>query len=104
MIVCFFPASYNNEQPAVVVPDVILEGGQTGSDASAKVAEVVESLSPRSMRSTFAGMWSRTLRVKITGKDGTAKLDVSIPVSCCYDHFYVAFFHSPQLVMILYVL
>lgn len=86
-MVVFLPASYNNEQPPVVVPDVILEGGQTNNDVSAKVAEVVESLSPRSMRNTFAGMWSRTLRVKITCKDGIAKLDVSILVSCCYDQF-----------------
>jgi hypothetical protein len=51
-------------------------------DAGMRVAEVMESLSPDGMRKSFAGMWSRTLRVKITGRDGIVKLNVSIPV--CY--------------------
>lgn len=81
-----------NDEVQVVVPDVMLEGGESVKagepnlrggleEASSKVAEVMESLSPRSMRNSFAGMWARTLRVKITGRDGTVKLDVSIPVS-----------------------
>lgn len=32
-------------------------------------------------RSSFSGIWSRTLRIKITGRDGFEKLDVRIPVS-----------------------
>lgn len=68
--------SAGNEQTAAVVPEVIQDG-----ESSSKVADVVESLSPRSMRSTFAGMWSRTLRIKVTDKNGTSKLDISIPVS-----------------------
>lgn len=28
----------------------------------------------------FSGIWSRTLRIKITGRDGFEKLDVRIPV------------------------
>ena len=80
-----FPANasmaQSNEQTTAVVPDLVIPGGESSKEASSRVADVVESLSPRSMRSTFAGMWSRTLRVKITGKDGTAKLDISIPVS-----------------------
>jgi hypothetical protein len=32
-------------------------------------------------RGPFSGIWSRTLRVKITGRDGFEKLDVRIPVS-----------------------
>lgn len=66
----------SNEQTTAVVPEVIQDG-----ESSSRVADVVESLSPRSMRSSFAGMWSRTLRVKVTGKDGASKLDISIPVS-----------------------
>lgn len=68
--------SAGNEQTAAVTPEVIQDG-----ESSSKVADVVESLSPRSMRSTFAGMWSRTLRIKVTDKNGTSKLDISIPVS-----------------------
>ena len=32
-------------------------------------------------RGPFSGIWSRTLRIRITGKDGFEKLDVRIPVS-----------------------
>ena len=32
-------------------------------------------------RDPFSGIWSRTLRVKITGQDGFERLDVKIPVS-----------------------
>lgn len=36
---------------------------------------------PDGSRDPFSGIWSRTLRVKITGRDGLEKLDVRIPVS-----------------------
>lgn len=29
----------------------------------------------------FSGIWSKKLRVKITGRDGYEKLDIRIPVS-----------------------
>lgn len=61
-------------QTTAVVPEVIQDG-------SPSVADVVENLTPRSMRSTFSGMWSRTLRVKVTDKNGASKLDIQIPVS-----------------------
>lgn len=32
-------------------------------------------------RDPFSAIWSRKLRVKITGKDGYEKLDIRIPVS-----------------------
>ena len=32
-------------------------------------------------RDPFSQIWSRTLRIKITGRDGFEKLDVRIPVS-----------------------
>lgn len=70
-----------NEQTTAVVPDLVIPGGESRKDGNSSVADVVESLRPRSMRSSFAGMWSRTLRVKITDKDGIVKLDISIPVS-----------------------
>lgn len=34
-----------------------------------------------SSRDPFSRIWSRTLRVKITGRDGFEKLDIRIPVS-----------------------
>lgn len=39
-----------------------------------------------SSRNPFSGIWSRTLRVKITGRDGFEKLDLRIPVS---DHTFL---------------
>lgn len=51
----------------------------------------------------FSGIWSRILRIKITGRDGSAKLDVKIPVShliystrpvlCCYIYIMIHFIH-----------
>jgi hypothetical protein len=32
-----------------------------------------------SSRDPFSGIWSRTLRIKITGRDGIEKLDLRIP-------------------------
>lgn len=34
-----------------------------------------------SSKDSFSGIWSRTLRIKITGRDGFEKLDLRIPVS-----------------------
>lgn len=34
-----------------------------------------------SSRDPFSQIWSRTLRIKITGRDGFERLDVRIPVS-----------------------
>ncbi|XP_021804214.1 uncharacterized protein LOC110748556 [Prunus avium] len=45
----------------VITPDVYNNYGADGS------------------RGSFSGIWSRTLRVKITGRDGFEKLDVRIP-------------------------
>lgn len=45
----------------VITPDVYNNSGADGS------------------RDPFSGIWARTLRVKITGKDGFEKLDVRIP-------------------------
>ncbi len=59
-------------------------------DAGMRVAEVMDSLSPDGMRKSFAGMWSPTLRVKITGRDGIVKLNVSIPVCCSLPFCYIS--------------
>lgn len=47
----------------VITPDVYNKYGADGS------------------RDPFSGIWSRTLRIKITGRDGVEKLDLRIPVS-----------------------
>lgn len=43
----------------------------------------VEVVTPElySSRGSFSNIWSRKLRVKITGRDGFERLDVRIPVS-----------------------
>ncbi|KAF9688303.1 hypothetical protein SADUNF_Sadunf02G0183500 [Salix dunnii] len=41
--------------------------------------EVYSSYGADNSRGPFSGIWSRTLRVKITGRDGFEKLDVRIP-------------------------
>ncbi|GKV27281.1 hypothetical protein SLEP1_g36468 [Rubroshorea leprosula] len=43
--------------------------------------DVYNSYDADSSRGPFSGIWSRTLRIKITGRDGFEKLDVRIPVS-----------------------
>ncbi|KAJ3681146.1 hypothetical protein LUZ60_015635 [Juncus effusus] len=40
---------------------------------------VYDNLNQNDPRSRISGIWSRTLRLKITGKDGLSKLDVRIP-------------------------
>lgn len=47
----------------VITPDVYNNYGADGS------------------RDPFSGIWSRTLRIKIIGRDGFEKLNVKIPVS-----------------------
>lgn len=54
----------SREDPVeVIIPDVYNPSNADGS------------------RDPFSAIWSRKLRVKITGKDGYEKLDIRIPVS-----------------------
>lgn len=46
----------------VITPEVLRPSGRNGP------------------RDPFSGIWSRTLRIRITGRDGFEKLDVRIPV------------------------
>ena len=46
--------------------------------------EIVRSYDDDGSRGPFSGIWSRRLRVKITGRDGFERLDVRIPVSIEY--------------------
>lgn len=57
--------SQSSQEPIVevITPDVYNNYGADGS------------------RDPFSRIWSRTLRIKITGRDGFEKLDLRIPVS-----------------------
>ncbi|KAK9141349.1 hypothetical protein Scep_011030 [Stephania cephalantha] len=55
---------------------------QNEQDSVAKVLIPDAIYGPDGSRDPFSGIWSRTLRVKITGRDGKEKLEVRIPVSC----------------------
>lgn len=59
------PKDESSQDPIVevITPDVYNNYGADGS------------------RDSFSGIWSRTLRIKLTGRDGFEKLDVRIPVS-----------------------
>lgn len=59
---------------------------QRGQSPQEPVVEVItpdvyNSYSADGSRGPFSGIWSRKLRVKITGRDGFERLDVRIPVS-----------------------
>lgn len=59
------PKDQSSQDPIVevITPDVYNNYGADGS------------------RDSFSGIWSRTLRIKLTGRDGFEKLDIRIPVS-----------------------
>ncbi|KAK9159458.1 hypothetical protein Syun_005799 [Stephania yunnanensis] len=54
---------------------------QNEQDSVAKVLIPDAIYGPDGSRDPFSGIWSRTLRVKITGRDGKEKLEVRIPVT-----------------------
>jgi hypothetical protein len=86
----------DGRERVTLVPDQVLgpqdinSVGEQQLREGVEVAEVMESLSPDGMRKSFAGMWSPTLRVKITGRDGIVKLNVSIPVCCSLPFCYIS--------------
>lgn len=43
--------------------------------------EVYDKNAAKDYNGPFSGIWSRKLRVKITGRDGFEKLDIQLPVS-----------------------
>ncbi|XP_057540957.1 uncharacterized protein LOC130818775 [Amaranthus tricolor] len=57
------------------------ENGQSPKDPPLEVVipEVYSNPGADSSRGAFGDLWSRTLRIKITGNDGSEKLDVRIP-------------------------
>ena len=59
---------------------------QTGQRSKEPIVEVItpevySNFGADSSRDPFSRLWSRTLRLKITGRDGYEKLDARIPVS-----------------------
>uniref|UniRef100_A0A6N2N2M0 Uncharacterized protein n=1 Tax=Salix viminalis TaxID=40686 RepID=A0A6N2N2M0_SALVM len=62
-------------------PDDTEQRSQSPQDPVVEVItpEVYSSYGADNSRGPFSGIWSRTLRVKITGRDGFEKLDVRIP-------------------------
>lgn len=61
--------------------DDTAQRGQSSQDPIVEVItpEVYTNSGAGGSRDAFSGIWSRTLRVKITGRDGFEKLDVRIP-------------------------
>lgn len=59
------------------------ENAQSPKDPPIEVVipEVYSNPGADDSRGAFGNLWSRTLRIKITGNDGSEKLDVRIPVS-----------------------
>lgn len=71
----FESRAYRPQEPVVEILPPSLYDGFSSSDP----------------RDQMGGMWSRKLKLKITGRNGLEKLDVSIPVS---GHFFFSFLHS----------
>lgn len=51
--------------------------------------EVYNKYAADDSRGPFSGIWSRKLRVKITGRDGFEKLDIQLPVSHRANNLYM---------------
>ena len=58
--------------------------GSQGPAVEVITPEIYRSYDDDGSRGPFSGIWSRRLRVKITGRDGFERLDVRIPVSIEY--------------------
>jgi hypothetical protein len=71
---------YSIEQRA---QDDTEQRGQRTQDPIVEVItpDVYNNYGADSSRDPFSQLWSRTLRIKITGRDGFERLDVRIPVS-----------------------
>ena len=65
------------------VQDDSEQRGQSPQDPVVEVItpDVYNNYDADGSRGPFPGIWSRTLRIRITGRDGFEKLDVRIPVS-----------------------
>lgn len=73
------------------VQDDSEQRGQSPQDPVVEVItpDVYNNYRADGSRDPFSRIWSRTLRVRITGRDGFEKLDVRIPVSLfCFEQRY----------------
>ncbi|XP_038691747.1 2,3-dimethylmalate lyase-like isoform X1 [Tripterygium wilfordii] len=63
------------------VQDDSEQGGRSFQDVIVEVLDpsTYNNFNAGGTRASFSGIWSRTLRIKITGRDGFEKLDVRIP-------------------------
>ncbi|KAL6344390.1 hypothetical protein AAG906_039646 [Vitis piasezkii] len=68
--------TYSSQQRA---QDDTQQRGQNSQDPVVEVLTPDAYYGPDGSKVPFAGIWSRTLRIKITGRDGIDKLDVRIP-------------------------
>lgn len=77
------PVISNSYDIQPMAQDDTAQRGQSSQDPIVEVItpEVYTDSGAGGSRDAFSGIWSRTLRVKITGRDGFEKLDVRIPVS-----------------------
>ncbi|XAR71126.1 2,3-dimethylmalate lyase [Bertholletia excelsa] len=77
----YFSASSNTYSIQQGVPEDKDQRVQSQQDPVVEVItpDVYNGVDANRSRGPFSGIWSRTLRVKITGRDGFEKLDVRIP-------------------------
>lgn len=64
--------------------DVTEERDQSEQDNVVEVVTPEVYYGADGSKGRFSGIWSRQLRVKVTGKDGSEKLEIRIPVSSFY--------------------
>lgn len=69
-------SSYSIQQSTQINPEKNNQSAQN-SNVEVLIPEIFSS------KGSFSGIWSRKLRIKITGRDGFERLDVQVPVSLC---------------------
>lgn len=73
-------SSYNIQNTAQNDPEMRSQSTQD-PPVEVVIPEVYSSDDTYGSTGPFSGIWSRKLRVRITGLDGSEKLDIRIPVS-----------------------
>lgn len=80
--ICYLSVGSNLHGSQPWAQDVKAPGAQNREEPTEVIIpEVLDNYRADGARGPFSGIWSRTLRIKITGRDGFEKLDVRIPVS-----------------------
>ena len=79
----YFAASSSRYSIQQRVQDYTEQRGRSPQDPIVEVItpDMYNNYGADGSRDPFSQIWSRTLRIKITGRDGFEKLDVRIPVS-----------------------